>query len=47
MIFDQKEKIDHLEEKLSYKAKADKLKRSAHGKILAAGKYEKKIEDMQ
>jgi len=46
VIFEQKEKIESLEEKLGYRAKADKLRRSADGKRLAAGKYEKKIEDM-
>ena len=47
VVFNQQEKIEHLEEKLGYKAKADKLRRSADGKRLAAGRYEKKIEEMQ
>ena len=47
VIFEQKDKIEHMEEKLGYRAKADKLRRSADGKRLAAGRYEKKIEEMQ
>lgn len=44
IVFEQKERIEHLETKLGYREKSDKLKRSAAGKILAAGKYDKKAE---